>query len=124
MIGCREYQGRRQKRARGGPGYGVRSVKGRDVYLHRWVWEQINGPIPPGMEILHTCDNPPCFLYAHLRLGTRADNMQDAKAKGRLRQGPGKPFAAGPDARRGEGRRFLPGNNAHGAKPPTQGREL
>ena len=39
--------------------------------LHRWVWEQVNGPIPPGMVVMHRCDNPPCFRLDHLMLGTQ-----------------------------------------------------
>jgi HNH endonuclease len=47
------------------------------------VWEQVNGPIPEGMVVMHLCDNPPCYRYDHLRLGTNADNMADMVAKGR-----------------------------------------
>jgi hypothetical protein len=72
---CREWQGHRVNGF-----YGQRRDK---QLIHRWVWQQINGPIPPGMDVMHTCDNPPCFLYAHLTLGTRQDNMDDMVAKGR-----------------------------------------
>lgn len=80
---CREWQGARTK------GYGHRYVKGtgrkgrRYEYIHRWVWEQINGPVPDGMIVMHRCDNPPCFRYDHLYLGTPADNMADKMSKGR-----------------------------------------
>lgn len=67
-----------------GAGYGKHR---NQQYLHRWVWEQVNGPIPEGMVVMHTCDNPPCFLYEHLRLGTIADNNRDKIEKGRLRNG-------------------------------------
>lgn len=86
MTDCREYQGRRTR-----DGYGVRSMSGVEVYLHRWVWAQVNGPIPPKMEIRHTCDNPPCFLLEHLLIGTHADNMRDKVERGRQRSGRSKP---------------------------------
>ena len=38
---------------------------------HRWVWEQAHGPIPKGMVIMHTCDNPAVEL-THLRSCTLA----------------------------------------------------
>jgi hypothetical protein len=76
---CREWQGTRTPK-----GYGQRYIPGRNkVYVHRWVWEQINGPIPPGKEIMHLCDNPPCFRYDHLKIGTHADNTRDMAEKGR-----------------------------------------
>lgn len=51
---------------------------------HRVAYEMFKGEIPRGMEILHACDNPSCVNPAHLSVGTRADNMQDAAAKGRI----------------------------------------
>jgi hypothetical protein len=33
---------------------------------------------------MHHCDNPPCFLYAHLKLTDQAENLADASAKGRM----------------------------------------
>lgn len=33
--------------------------------------------------VLHRCDNPPCIRPEHLFLGTQADNIEDAVAKGR-----------------------------------------
>lgn len=50
---------------------------------HRYGWELAYGPIPEGMFVLHTCDNPPCQNKTHWFLGTNADNMADMKAKGR-----------------------------------------
>jgi hypothetical protein len=37
------------------------------------------------MVVTHSCDNPACFLYEHLRIGTIADNNADKSAKGRQR---------------------------------------
>lgn len=78
MNACREYQGYLSS------GYGVRYSKehGRSVKVHRWVWEQVNGPIPDGMVIRHLCHNRACFLLEHLALGTQADNVQDDVQRG------------------------------------------
>ena len=52
--------------------------------MHRIAWEAHNAePIPEGMVIMHTCDNPRCFNPEHLQLGTQSDNMRDCVAKGR-----------------------------------------
>lgn len=43
----------------------------------------MHGSIPPGMVIMHTCDNRLCVRPDHLRLGTQAENIQDMWSKGR-----------------------------------------
>ena len=54
------------------------------VYLHRTVWEAHNAePIPEGMYIRHTCDNPACCNPNHLVLGTPKDNVDDMFERGR-----------------------------------------
>jgi hypothetical protein len=55
----------------------------RTMYVHRIVWEAANGPIPDGMEVCHSCDNPPCARLEHLFLGTHRENLQDMARKGR-----------------------------------------
>lgn len=53
--------------------------------MHRWVVAQIDGwDAIEGKEVMHLCDNPACYRYDHLRIGTRSDNMQDSIAKGRF----------------------------------------
>jgi hypothetical protein len=84
---CIEYEGNRNAR-----GYGRRQVlvDGRYVlrYAHRLAYEQAYGPIPDGLIVMHTCDNPPCINVAHLRLGTKTENMHDMHSKGRHKDGP------------------------------------
>lgn len=62
-------------------GYGYLSTGGRGgrkVYAHRVAWELANGrPVPDGMVVRHSCDNPPCCNPAHLSIGTMLDNAND-----------------------------------------------
>jgi hypothetical protein len=55
----------------------------RSVRAHRVAYEFTFGEIPPGLCVLHSCDNPPCCNPRHLSLGTRADNNLDRDRKGR-----------------------------------------
>lgn len=57
--------------------YGVISAGGgREEYVHRWAWEQENGPVPDGMLVDHRCRNVLCARVDHLRLATRKQNAE------------------------------------------------
>lgn len=59
------------------------------VTASRLAWELTNGPIPKTMWVLHRCDNKSCVNPAHLYLGDRADNTDDAVTRGRIKKGSG-----------------------------------
>ena len=53
--------------------------------LHAVVWEAHNAePVPEGMVVMHTCDNPACCNPHHLVVGTQSDNIKDCVSKGRF----------------------------------------
>ena len=65
-------------------GYGdLRIDTTHRMLAHRFSWELHIGPIPPGLHVLHRCDNPPCVRPDHLFLGTNDDNIVDRVLKGR-----------------------------------------
>lgn len=78
FTGCRDRDG-----------YGV--ITGDDrrhqLRVSRLIYERAYGPVPHGLHVLHTCDNPPCWNPAHLRLGTNRDNINDKVSKGRQARG-------------------------------------
>lgn len=66
-------------------GYGVLSVERRPMLAHRFSLSLHRGEmVPPGVFVLHSCDNPGCVNPGHLRQGTQKENMQDAKLRGRI----------------------------------------
>lgn len=93
--GCWEWPGTRTSTR--GYAYGVlrSGPRGavRQRLAHRFAWELAHGSIPPEMNVLHHCDNPPCVKTepdaqwpdGHLFLGTDADNNRDRDQKGRHR---------------------------------------
>lgn len=76
VSGCAIYTGPRAN----GSGHGS---FGRRGLAHRISYTMHFGPVPAGMVVMHSCDNPPCVNPAHLTIGTQADNLADMTAKGR-----------------------------------------
>ena len=77
---CHKWTG-----ARDASGYGIARIGDTLVRAHRYAWSRVNGPIPAGKVICHTCDNPPCVNLDHLWPGTQGENIRDSVAKGRWR---------------------------------------
>lgn len=66
-------------------GYGYLTFHSRQQFAHRVAYELSGHEIPPGAIVMRTCENPLCCNPAHLRLGSRADQMEQ---RSRLRRVP------------------------------------
>jgi hypothetical protein len=78
--GCWVFTGSKD---RDGYGYAYCKDKMDKVPAHRLSWIINNGPIPKGLSVCHSCDNPPCVRIDHLWLGTQKENMLDMIKKNR-----------------------------------------
>lgn len=67
-------------------GYGALLLEnGQQVLAHRVSLTVAEGDHPPDKPYaLHQCDNPRCYNPKHLRWGSHAENMGEAKARGRF----------------------------------------
>jgi HNH endonuclease len=71
-------------------GHGVITRHGKSIYVHRFVFEMVIGPIPEGLCVRHMCDTRSCVNPEHLGIGNQSDNMRDFIATGRHRGTRGK----------------------------------
>lgn len=76
--GCLEWQGFLTHN-----GYGETSYRGNNVRAHRQTYILCHGPVVPGNDVCHTCDNRKCVEPTHLWQGTRQENLMDCLLKGR-----------------------------------------
>lgn len=84
--GCRIWPGAVTGHKNPAYNYGVMSDGERKQLVHRLVLEnKLGRPLTRGMCACHTCDTPLCVEETHLFEGTRADNLEDMRAKGRAR---------------------------------------
>lgn len=63
-------------------GYGQLSILAVRLYAHRVSFFIENGRFPE-KDTCHSCDNRRCINPAHLRAGTRSDNMRECVERGR-----------------------------------------
>jgi len=65
-------------------GYGYGSIRrhGKTVGVHRFVYEELVGPIAPGMQIDHLCRNRRCVNPSHLEPVTPQVNVLRGRGAG------------------------------------------
>jgi hypothetical protein len=78
--------------ARNNKGYGsMRLSTHKTSLVHRFIYEQIVGPIPAGLTIDHLCRNKLCVNVEHLEVVTRSENSlrqwRDRAAEARAAKG-------------------------------------
>lgn len=81
-TGCWLWSGHKYRN-----GYGAIKAFGKMVLTHRFSYELHKGPIPTGMEILHSCDVKHCVNPEHLRAGNHSENMKEASERGLMKSG-------------------------------------
>ena len=75
---CWEYTGRRMPN-----GYGMTTLFGKDVSVHRLFLTRYKGPPDEHLEARHHCDNKICCNPYHLDWGTTVENAIDCLERDR-----------------------------------------
>lgn len=74
--GCRVWCGGARK------GYGRIRYRGVKLSVHRVAWEMVNGAIPDGLVVDHTCRNRRCCRVEHLRVVTpRQNSLENSNSR-------------------------------------------
>ncbi|KUF20147.1 HNH endonuclease [Streptomyces silvensis] len=55
----------------------------RTVRVHRWLMEQVHGPLPPGTITAHSCNESLCVELDHLSSATQRTNMRQMSDQNR-----------------------------------------
>lgn len=75
--------------------YGVWRIGGRNARAHVSAFLANGGELTvQAPNVLHSCDQASCVWPDHLRAGSQAENMADARQRRRLRVGKGSPLNA------------------------------
>lgn len=88
LGGCWLWTGSHKRRPDGTGGYGTISTGGtaknggRQVPAHRYSYELLVGPIPPGLDLDHLCRVRHCVNPAHLEPVTRSENLRRGRLLG------------------------------------------
>lgn len=69
MSSCWNWEARLDEK-----GYGRVDIKGRHRRPQRILWERVNGPIPLGFDLHHTCGNKRCCNPDHLIAISKAEH--------------------------------------------------
>lgn len=86
---CWPWLGLRKQGPKNPQPYGSLGWNGNVKSAHRVAYELVNGEVPVGAMVLHTCDFGLCCNPSHLYLGDHAQNMRDMVERQRFRGLPG-----------------------------------
>ena len=70
--GCWEWLGMHNNR-----GVPMKQHKGAPIAARRWLWGQLFGEVPPGLEVFGVCGALSCVNPHHMRCGAALDRVQN-----------------------------------------------